>query len=77
MTAERVQLQHASQVGAPCTRCGLRCGPHTVYIPCYVEGDTLDTWLQRNADQLRAAREGIPDLLREMLDELEQVEAGA
>jgi len=54
------QLQHATQLGpgGPCRRCGLSYSPRTAYIPCFLEGDTLATWLARNAEALG----GSPDV---------------
>jgi hypothetical protein len=51
------QLQHdtGSRGGEPCRRCGMSYSPRTAYIPCFVEGDTLATWLARNAEALGSA----------------------
>lgn len=38
--------------GQPCRRCGMSYSPKTAYIPCFVEGDTLATWLARHAEAL-------------------------
>lgn len=48
------QLQHDTgpRGGQPCRRCGMSYSPRTAYIPCFVEGDTLATWLARNAEAL-------------------------
>lgn len=54
------QFQHDTgpSGGLPCRRCGLSYSMRTAYIPCFVEGDTLATWLQRNHEALTAASEG-------------------
>lgn len=51
------QLQHDTgpRGGEPCRRCGMSYSPRTAYIPCFVEGDTLATWLARNAESLGGA----------------------
>lgn len=50
------QLQHGSEGGAghPCKRCGLVYSSKTAYVPCFVEGDTLETWLARHSETLAA-----------------------
>lgn len=54
------QLQHETglNVGGPCTRCGLVYSRKTAYTPCFVEGDTLDTWRARNPEALDGADPG-------------------
>ena len=37
--------------GEPCERCGLIYSPATAYIPCFDEGDTLETWKARYAER--------------------------
>ena len=48
------QLRHDTgpQGGLPCSRCGLVYSSRTAYVPCFVEGDTLATWLARNNEVL-------------------------
>jgi hypothetical protein len=57
MTDTPNQLQHDTgpSGGQPCRRCGMSYSPSTAYIPCFIEGDTLATWLARNAEALSGA----------------------
>jgi|HubBroStandDraft_2_1064218.scaffolds.fasta_scaffold04622_2 hypothetical protein len=45
------QLQHDTgpEGGQPCRRCGIRYSPKTAYVPCFEEGDTLETWMGRQS----------------------------
>lgn len=47
--SEARQLQHDTgpQGGQPCRRCGLRYSIKTAYVPCFLEGDTYQTWYAR------------------------------
>jgi hypothetical protein len=74
-TQEPKQIQHAAVDGHPCTRCGIKYSQKTAYIPCFVEGDTLKTWVARNADTLLAAGDAVPSLLREMATEAKETKA--
>lgn len=66
---ESLQLQHDTpRAGAPCLRCGLKMSQKTAYIPCFIEGDTLKTWVARHARSLIAAKGHVPDLLIEMAE---------
>jgi len=51
------QLQHDTgpEGGRPCSRCGLRFSPKLAYVPCFEEGDTLVTWMERQSDEVLAA----------------------
>jgi hypothetical protein len=46
------QLQHNPSgpggIGGTCRRCGLVSSAKTAYIPCFEEGDTLESWQKRN-----------------------------
>ena len=48
------QLQHDTGPtgGRPCSRCGLVFSRNTAYVPCFLEGDTLTTWLARLPKEL-------------------------
>ncbi len=50
------QLQHdiGPRGGSPCSRCGIRFSPKTAYVACFEEGDTLDTWMERQNDAVLA-----------------------
>jgi hypothetical protein len=50
------QLQHDTGPGGgqPCVRCGLRYSIKTAYVACFEEGDTLETWLDRQHDEVLA-----------------------
>jgi hypothetical protein len=50
------QLRHDTGPygGRPCSRCGLVYSPKVAYVPCFVEGDTLVTWLARQSDEVVA-----------------------
>ena len=55
--AQPKQLQHDTPGpggGKPCRRCGMVYSPKTAYVPCFVEGDTRETWLARLPEELRA-----------------------
>ncbi len=48
--AEIVRQHRTERTGGPCVRCGLVYSPETAYIPCFAEGDTLETWLERHPE---------------------------
>ena len=64
------QLPHdpMSMPGSPCRRCGVRYNPTTAYLPCFVGGDTLTTWVARHAETLVAAKGQVPPLLVKMAE---------
>ena len=62
------QLQHDTgpEGGRPCSRCGLRFSPKVAYVPCFEEGDTLTTWMERQSDAVLAMMpEGVTQAVRE------------
>lgn len=63
-----IQLSHNSE-GGPCTRCGVRHSSKTAYLPCFEEGDRLETWVARHVDTILALKGHVPDLLVEMATE--------
>lgn len=49
------QLQHDTgpQGGLPCRRCGLRYSQDTAYVPCFEDGDTFETWFERQHPEIQ------------------------
>ncbi len=43
-----------SEGGRPCSRCGLRYSSKLAYVPCFEDGDTLVTWMDRQSDAVLA-----------------------
>ena len=49
------QLSHDPLYGGgPCRRCGLRYSIANSYVPCFEEGDTLETWRARQNEGVLA-----------------------
>jgi len=46
------QLQHNSINGC-CSRCGLRYSVKTSYVACFKEGDTFETWFERQCEEVK------------------------
>jgi len=47
------QLQHHSINGGSCSRCGLRYSVKTSYVACFEEGDTFETWFERQCEEVK------------------------
>jgi hypothetical protein len=55
----RKQLQHTpTTAGSPCTRCRLVYSWKTSSIPCFVEGDTFETWRARQNEAVQTLVDG-------------------
>lgn len=65
------QLQHdVPSYGGPCQRCGIKLNQNTAYLPCFFEGDTLKTWVARNAETILMIKGSVPDLLYKMASQV-------
>lgn len=45
-------LHEQAAVGEPCRRCGIPCVRETARVPCFEEGDTFETWKERQPAEL-------------------------